>query len=321
MKKDTQMCFVGVDVAKDKLDIYLHPEGIYDQVANEDKPIRKWLKGLKKAHGSIRIACEATGDYERDLVKAAEAEQIAIAVANPRQVRDFAKALGYLAKTDRVDAKVIGLFNEKIEPRVKEKSSEVGEKLGEYQKRRQQLVDLITMERQHRQRAGSTVRSVDRLIKALEKELETIEKELQRIVQEDAVLNEKAMLMKSCKGVGCASAYALLAHLPELGRLNRGAIAKLVGVAPLNRDSGKTQGKRQTWGGRSAVRKILYMATLVAVRHNVLIKAVYERLLAAGKAKKVAIVACMRKLLLTLNTMLRHGMKWSATWAIGEISP
>ena len=314
MRNTTRICYVGIDVSKDKLDIYLHPEGIYYQIANEKKAIKQFYGELGKGK-LLRLCCEATGDYESVLVKLAQEQGLEIAVANPRQVRDFAKAFGFLAKTDKVDAKTLALFNEKVEPRVKEPVAEEQEELGSYRKRRAQLVDMLTMEKNRLSKAKATVvKGIKKHIKILEKELDEMDKALQRCVETNVSLQEKALLIQSCKGAGRVLSYTLLAHLPELGQLNRRAIAKLVGVAPLNQDSGKKQGKRRTWGGRSVVRTALYMAALVASKHNSVIKALYERLLAKGKEKKVALVACMRKLLLILNRMIKDGTAWKEAY-------
>jgi transposase len=311
MENNKINCFVGIDVSKDKLDIYLYPQNLFDQIANTPKAINQLLKKLVRQYQTIRVCCEATGSYEQHLAKAAAAEKIELSIANPRQVRDFAKALGILAKTDRVDAKAIALFNEKLMPRLHIVQNAEQEELSAYRKRREQLVDMITMEKNRLSQANSKViKSIKKLIKMLEKELVEIEKAIEEMVAANPDIQEKMTLLKSFKGIGKVAALTLLTHLPELGQLNRGAISKLVGVAPLNQDSGKKSGKRRTWGGRGIVRKVLYMAALVASKHNSQIKALYVRLLEAGKAKKVALVACMRKILLILNNMCKNNTIW-----------
>lgn len=309
-------CFIGIDVSKAKLDIYFHPSKRYEQINNTEKAIRAFCQSVLKNYKEVRLCCEATGNYERMLLKQAQEAHLPLALSNPRQVRDFAKALGLLEKTDKVDAKVIALFNEKVMPRLKASVRKEQEELGLYRKRREQLVDMLTMEKNRlAQSQGAIAKDIKKLIKTLEQQLDGIEKAMQRLVEADVELQEKSRLLQSCKGVGEVLAYTVLAYLPELGKLNRGEIAKLVGVAPLNQDSGKKQKKRKTWGGRSAVRTSLYMSALVASRHNPQIKTLYNRLIGAGKAKKVALVACMRKLLLILNNMLKNKTTWQAIYA------
>lgn len=315
MKKNTIMCYMGVDVSSEHLDIYFHPEGRHQRIANEAIAIKQMLMQAQKVHSQLRITCEATGGYERVLVKAAHAEGIVVGIANARRVRDFAKALGLLAKTDKIDAKVIARFEEAVGTIAQQTASETQEELASCRKRREQLIGMITMEKNRLPQAGkAATKSINALIKTLEKALEALDKTINALLISDADLVEKARRLTTCKGVGPVVSFTLLANLPELGKLNRGTIASLVGVAPLNRDSGQKQGKRKTWGGRTAVRSALYMTALVAAKHNPPIKALYERLVTAGKAKKVALVACMRKLLLILNNMLKNQTDWSASY-------
>lgn len=313
MENQQNTCFIGIDVSKAKLDIYFHPHKRYEQIDNHEAAIRTFCQRVWRDYQdkAVRLCCEATGGYERPLIKITEEEQLPLAVVNPRPVRDYAKALGFLAKTDKVDAKVIALFSQTTMPRLKAPAHKAQETLGLYRKRREQLVDLLTMEKNRlAQSRGPITKGIKTLIKTLEKQLNDVEKAMKGLVEADPQMQEKSRLLKSCKGVGDVLASTILAYLPELGTLNRGAIAKLVGVAPLNDDSGKKQKKRKTWGGRSAVRTALYMAALVASRYNPQIKALYDRLIGAGKAKKVALVACMRKLLLILNSMLKNNTTW-----------
>jgi len=314
VKNKTNEYFVGVDVSKDKLDIYYHPQGRYEQIANEVKAVEAFMEGLKKTTPHSRITCEATGGYQNILVKAAHAQGILIGTANARRVRDFAKAMGLLAKTDKIDAKTIALFEEQIGTHVAVQVSQAQEALAAYRKRREQLIGMITMEKNRLPQAGAVVaKDIKKHIKTLEKALEALDKASSAVIKTDEALLEKSNRLQTCKGVGKVVSFTLLANLKELGTFNRGEIASIAGVAPLNQDSGHRQGKRKTWGGRSAVRCALYMAALVAAKHNPVIKALYERLIAAGKAKKVALVACMRKLLLILNNMLKNKTDWSAT--------
>jgi transposase len=311
---NTTTCFIGVDVSKAKLDIYHHPLGHYEQIDNEEKSIKKFLKTVKKTYSSVRISCEATGGYEKLLVNAVHSQQMHIGVANPRRVRDFAKALGLLAKTDRIDCKVIAIFDEKIEVRPHAKRIESEEEFGNYRKRREQLIDMIVMEKNRLAQAGKATKSVNDIIKILEKELEKLEQLIDKFIEKDPDISEKNKRLQTCKGIGKVAALVLSANLPELGQLNRGALACLVGIAPMNKDSGLKTGKRSIWGGRSEVRSALYMSALSAVRHNKPIKALYEKLIAAGKAKKVALVACMRRLLCILNNMIKNETDWSETY-------
>jgi transposase len=313
MKNNTLTCYVGVDVSKEKLDIYVYPHNHYEQIDNEKTAIRKLVLRLIKTYQTVHIACEASGGYERTLTQVVHALEVPISVLNARCVRDLAKAMGKLAKTDKVDAKMIALFCERLSPRTTTPMSDTEQVLREYRKRRDQLVDMITMEKNRLHQAGDRgiEKSIEKHIKTLEKELAEVDEALDKLIKQDPDSQKKVELLMSCKGVGRCVASTLLVYLPELGQIKRGAIASLVGVAPLNRDSGKTKGERQTWGGRAVVRCKLYMATLVAVKHNAPIKACYERLLQAGKRKKVALVACMRKLLLTLNSMLKNGTTWT----------
>ena len=321
MKNNTTTTyFLGVDVSKDKLDIYHHPQGKHEQIANEKQAISSFLKRVKKL-SNAKITVEATGGYQDMLVSLAQGESVEIGVANPRCVKDFAKAKGHRAKTDKLDAKIIAMFEEQIGTRASEARTVAQEELQAYRKRHDQLQDMLTMEKNRLSQANPVVsKSIKKHIKTLEKELKEIEKTSKELVKQDEALAEKATRLETCKGVGSMTALVLLADLPELGSLNRAQAACIVGVAPLNQDSGKREGKRKTWGGRKRVRSALYMAALSAVRHNTAIKALYERLVMAGKAKKVALVACMRKLLLTLNNMLKNQTDWSATYNLKSVS-
>jgi transposase len=315
MKNNTIKYFIGVDVSKNKLDIYHHPIGKFEQIPNEEKAIKALAKNLKKIDLPLRITCEATGGYQNLLVKIAVAEGIPTGTANARRVRDYAKAMGFLAKTDKIDAKTIALFEESIGTPVTQPRNETQEELAAYRKRRAQLIDMITMEKNRLAQATPLVaKDIQRHIKTLEKSLEALDKSSAKLVDQDKTLSEKSVRLQSCKGVGKVVSQTLLANLSELGTINRQEIASLVGVAPINKDSGNMRGKRSTWGGRSSVRCALYMAALVAKKHNPVIKVLYDRLVAAGKAKKVALVACMRKLLLILNNMLKNKTDWSATY-------
>jgi transposase len=315
MRNDTIKYFIGADVSKNKLDIYHHPTGRFEQVDNEEKAIEAFIDGLKKIDLPLRITCEATGGYQNLLVKIAAKHKISTGTANARRVRDYAKAMGFSAKTDKIDAKTIALFEENIGTFVTTPPSETQEELAAYRKRREQLIGMITMEKNRLTQATTSVADdIQEHIETLGKSLKKLDESSIALIKQDKELSEKSACLQSCVGVGAVVSQTLLANLSELGTLNRQQIACLVGVAPLNKDSGNMRGKRRTWGGRSAVRCMLYMSALVAKKHNPVIKALYERLIAAGKVKKVALVACMRKLLLILNNMLKNRTNWSATF-------
>jgi transposase len=257
------------------------------------------------------VAVEATGGYELELVLALAAARLPFAVANPRQVRDFARGIGRLEKTDKVDAGVLAYFAEVARPAPRTLPSESTQRLQALVVRRRQVSEMITAEENRRATAPRAVREgIAAHIKWLKAQLASLDKDLRQAVQAEPAWREEAAILESAKGVGPVLCVSLLAGLPELGSLDRRQIAKLVGTAPLARDSGQFKGKRAIFGGRAAIRAALYMPTLVAVRHNPVIRALYLRLIAAGKLKKVAIVACMRKLLTILNAMVRDRQPW-----------
>lgn len=302
--------FVGIDVSKAALDVHGLPVGSPSRFDNTAEGRAKLLSLLPPAGASLSVV-EATGGYERNLVTEAITAGHHIAVVNPRQVRDFAKALGLLAKTDRIDAAVIARFAEMTRP-VPEGYDERQEQLRELIVRRRQLMDHRTAEKNRCEMAHSKLvrKSVLKLIEALNKDLKRIEKAILQLVESNDDWRGRFERMKSVPGVGEQTAATLMAELPELGRLNRQQVAALVGVAPFNRDSGQFQGRRTIWGGRSSVRNVLYMAALTAKKHNPVIRAFAARLLAKGKPPKLVLTACMRKLLVILNAMLRSGESW-----------
>jgi len=262
--------------------------------------------------GVQRVCLEATGGIERRLVRALRKHAFVVAVVNPRQIRDFARALGQLAKTDRIDAQIIARFAHKLEPQPTPEPSKSQEKLAALTTRRRQVTDMLVQEQN---RLGSAHdpqvrRWIQRSLDQLRDQLDALEKEIQPLLQADE-FRAKALTLTSMKGIGQTTAALLLSELPELGQLNRGQIARLVGVAPINRDSGTMRGKRTTGGGRTHVRTGLFMATLVAIRHNPQIKTFYQRLIAHGKAKMTAVIAAMHKLLVILNTMLKTNTHWN----------
>jgi len=312
--------YVGVDVAKAELVVAARPSDERWSVANDERGARTLAERLKRGAPAL-VVLEATGGYELAAVAALAAAGLPVVVANPRQVRDFARATGQLAKTDRIDAGVLALFAERVRPEVRPLPNEEAQELDAVLTRRRQLLEMLTAERNRLgQVAGRGRRPVKKSLKAhiafLERELRVADTDLGAMVRASPAWREKDDLLRSVPGVGPVLSLTLLAELPELGRLSRREVAKLAGVAPLARDSGTLRGHRYVHGGRASVRAVLYMAALVATRRNPVIRAFYERLLAAGKPKKLALVACMRKLLTILNAMARSGVRWEAPNAL-----
>ena len=306
--------FVGIDVTKARLDVALGFAGELFGVDNDARGVAKLVSQLRKL-GPELIVLEASGGLETVLVGELAAAQLPVAVVNPRQVRDFARANGQLAKTDTLDAKMLALFAERMRPPLRALPDEQTRQLQALVTRRRELVEMLTAERN---RLSSVPRELHREIRAhirwLEARLKERDRDLDRALRNSPLWREREDLLRSVPGVGPVLCVTLLAGLPELGRLNRREIAALVGVAPLNHDSGTMRGRRTVWGGRAHLRAALYMGTLVGVRHNPVLRSLYRRLLERGKAKKVALVACMRKLITILNAMLKHRRSWSALW-------
>lgn len=302
--------YIGIDVSKAMLDVFILPNRSHIQHENSSTGITKLIKKIKSFSNAL-VVLESTGGYEKPVAQALAKENIHVAVINPRQIRDFAKALGRLAKTDRIDAEVIAIFAEKMEPRSNVVCDENQQKLAAYQARRRQLVDMITMEKNRLDKANKEMKkSIQHIIKLLQKELDKINEILAKAIQCDTEYKRKDILLQTVNGIGPTVSAGVIADLPELGNLKAKQISALAGLAPLNRDSGTLRGKRTIWGGRASVRRTLYMATLVALRHNAQIKAFYERLCNAGKRKKVAITACMHKLLIIINAMIKNDQPW-----------
>jgi transposase len=304
--------WIGIDVSKQTLDVAARPTGEVWQFTNDEAGIAELVSKLEPSTVSL-VVLEATGGLESPVTAALALAGIKVAVVNPRQARDFGKALGFLAKTDRIDAGILAHFGEAVRPEPRQLPSEEAVNLAALVARRRQLTEMLTMEQN---RLGSAPTALRKDIRDhiiwLQKRLKDSDKDIHKLLKSSPLWREKDQLLQGVPGVGPVLSATLLSMLPELGKLNRKEIAALVGVAPLNRDSGKMKGKRATWGGRSSVRDTLYMATMSAVRFNPTIKDFYERLLKAGKLKKVALVACMRKLLVILNAMLRDQAPWSA---------
>jgi transposase len=292
------------------LDIAMRPSGEQWVTPHDDAGLQALVERLQRVQPAL-IVVEATGGRETPLVTALATVGLAVAVVNPRQVRDFAKAIGQLAKTDALDAQVLARFAEAVRPEPRPLADAQAQELSALLTRRRQLIAMRMAERQRLDTAPLPVqRRIARHITFLEQELAEVDREMRDRIEQSPLWRERDDLLRSVPGIGPATAFTLVAELPELGALDRKAIAALVGVAPLACESGTLRGRRLVWGGRARVRTALYMATLSAVRYNPILRAFYERLCAAGKPKKLALVACMHKLLLILNAMLHHRTPW-----------
>lgn len=304
--------YVGIDVSKARLDIAVRPMGPVTQVANDGAGIAAVVHELQAVAAAL-VVLEATGGYETAVVAALATAGVPVVVANPRQVRDFGRATGQLAKTDRIDAQLLALFADRVRPTPRPLPDEATQAVQALLTRRRQLVDMLTAERNRLEHAAGPIRrSVTQHIRWLEKQLGRVDADLTQTIQHSPLWRAQENLLRSVPGVGPILSRTLLGNLPELGTLTRKQIAALVGVAPLARDSGTYRGPRTTWGGRAQVRAVLYMGALTATRFNPVIHAFYQRLRAAGKPHKVALVACMRKLLIILNAMVRTNTAWDA---------
>ena len=302
--------FVGIDVAKAELEVVVRPSGARWTVTNDASGLAQLQERLQALAPAL-IVLEATGGYEVAVVAALATAALPVVVLNARQVRDFARATGRLAKTDAIDAGVLAHFAEVVRPPVRPLPDAMTQSLQAWLMRRRQLVEMLLAEEQRRSRAPRPIqRQIDQHVRWLRAQLGAVEKDLAQTLRASPVWREKDDLLRSVPGVGPVLTTTLLGDVPELGQLNRKQIAALIGVAPLNRDSGTYRGRRAVWGGRARVRATLYMASLTAARYNPVIRAFYERLVAAGKPKKVALTACMRKLLTILNAMIARRTAW-----------
>lgn len=306
--------FVGIDVAKKHLDVHVSSTRETFRIDNDAQAISSLVARLERL-GVVQVVVESTGGYESSLVGELHSAGVPVAVVNPRHVRDFARSTGRLAKTDRIDAKVLAGFGEAIKPQTKASPDAITVQIKALVRRRRQLVAMAQAEANHTEHVTDTdiLRSIRRLHKAIKAELAKVDQQLQQVIRSSPLWQNKAQLLSSTPGISDTTAAALLANLPELGSLNRRQIAALVGVAPINRDSGTLRGKRTTGGGRACVRQALFMPTLVAIRHNKRIRQYYESLRANGKAKMTAVIASMRKLLIAINAMLRENEPWRQT--------
>lgn len=311
---DEKFVVAGIDVAKDKLDIAIRPLNIIFTVSYNTKGVEKIKQKLNELRLGL-VVVEATGGLERKLSIALAEASLPVVVVNPRQVRDFAKATGRLAKTDRIDADIIAHFGEVIKPEIRPLKDEQQRELTDMLIRRRQLVDMRKTEQQRLSCVANNVRNNIQLhIKWLDKCIKDADKDISDLIEKTASFKQRDKIVTSVPGVGPVMSASLGAFLPELGTLDRKQVAALAGVAPFNRDSGRFTGKRIVWGGRANLRAVLYMSTLTAVRCNSVIKSFYNRLIEAGKPKKVAITACMRKLLTILNAMVKNNTIWQESF-------
>lgn len=315
MNTESENIFVGIDVSKACLDVAVRPQNKRWSVANDEPGIDSLVASMKAMRPTL-IVLEATGGLEMPLVAALAAAALPVVVVNPRQVRDFAKATGTLAKTDTLDADMIAWFGEAVRPEVRPLKDAQAQELAALITRRRQLVVMLTAEKNRLNTTPGRVRKdINAHIRWLEKRLKDVNSDLGKSLRQTPAWREKDDLLQSAPGVGPVLSVTLLADLPELGRLNRRQIAALVGLAPFNRDSGQFRGKRSIWGGRAEVRAVLHMGTLSAIKHNPIIREYYLHLTSAGKKHKVAITACMRKLLTILNTMVKNNTRWQPDYA------
>ncbi len=311
MSGSAREAYVGIDVSKAHLDVALLPTGESFVIPNNEEGLEELLGRLEGLCPTL-VVLEATGGFERPLAAVLAASGIAVAVLNPTQTRDFARARGRLAKTDALDAKVLARFAEAVRPTPRTLPDAEAREFQAILARRRQLIQMMTAEKNRLGAATSkaVARRIEAHIRWLEKELSRTDRDLDETIESSPTFKENEALLRSVPGVGPVLCRTLLAELPELGSLSPRELSALVGVAPLNRDSGTLRGRRSVWGGRGRVREALYMGALIASRHNPTIRAFYVRLLAAGKPKKVALVACMRKLLVILNAVMRDRTPW-----------
>lgn len=312
MKSSAEEMFVGIDVSKARLDVATCGGAVQSWSVKQTPSSLRTLATQLQALSPTLVVLEATGGLERPLYTVLVEHALPVVLLNAYRVREFARATGQLAKTDQIDARLLADYAQKLRPEVRPLPDAPQQALDALLVRRRQVVDMITAEKNRRQQAPSAIaEEIGVHIAFLESRLEQLEEELRAQIQENQAWQVRDALLRSVPGVGPILSFTILGSLPELGTLERRKISALVGVAPLNRDSGTFRGRRVTWGGRTEVRNVLYMAALSAVRFNPVLRAFYQQLLGRGKPKKVALVACMRKLLTILNSILRHEQPWS----------
>lgn len=303
--------WIGIDVSKAQLDVYIHPTGQRYCFKQTEEALITLGRQIQSMNPAL-VVLEASGGFESAVASVLADIGVPVVVVNPRQVRDFARATGTLAKTDTIDAQILARFGEAVRPEVRPLPDDCTQRLRAVVRRRQQIVEMLTMEKNRLAQVSEPIdSSIKEHIAWLTQCLKDLDKDLKESLRSSPIWREKEDLLRSVPGVGPVLAATLLAQLPELGRLNRRKIASLVGIAPLNRDSGTMKGKRSVWGGRGHLRAVLYMGVVTAIRCNPIIRAFYERLRQAGKAPKVALTACMRKLLIILNAMFKHKLLWN----------
>lgn len=309
--KITEEINVGVDTSKPQLDIYIRPIGEYFSVENNEKGIKEAVKRIK-VYTPARIIIEATGRLELPFACAAAKANLPVVVANSMRVHKFIASTGQLAKTDKLDAQMIAYYGEALKPRLTEIKPDNIQTISDLLVRRSQLIDMRTMEKNRDGIMPKAIqRSNQRIIKALQKDIDWVEEKLDTLIEETPEWSDTLKILLSVKGVGKVLAYTLLSDLPELGQLNRKEIASLVGLAPMNKESGSYKGKRRIRGGRAKIRTVMYMAMMSTIQSNPKFKREYQALVAKGKPKKVAIIACMRKMITILNTMVKNGEVWN----------
>ena len=313
---EVPLIFVGIDVCKAQLDVAIRPTAQILSVPNDKTGIKTLVKHLEKLRPTL-VVLESTGGLERQVMLALVGAEISVVMANPRQVRDFAKSTGQLAKTDRIDAAVLAHYAEAIRPQPRPLPDELTLELRALTVRRRQIIDMIVAEKNHLATASKAIKKrITAHITYLEQELDDADQDLDRFIGKNPLWKENQEILCSTPSIGPVSSRTMLAELPELGTLGRKQISALVGVAPFPRDSGTLKGRRTIWGGRASVRGALFMATLVATRFNPVIRDFYKRLKAKGKPSKVALVACMHKLLTILNAMIKNKTRWSENFSL-----
>ena len=307
---ENQSQWVGIDVSKATLDVYFRPMGKALKITNNEEGINDLVKQLKRVEINL-IVLEATGGLETEVVIQLQTALLPVAMINPRQGRDFAKATGRLAKTDAIDAQILAHFGEAMKPAVLAIESDSARQLSELVSRRRQLVEMRTAEKNRSSRArGKALGNIQAHLEYLERTIEELNQEIEQLTQHNQSWVDKINLVKTVPGIGPVISTTLVSDLPELGQLTAKQISRLVGVAPINHDSGQHQGKRRISGGRAHIRAALYMGAVVAMRHNPIIKDFYDRLVDRGKSKKLALTACVRKMLVILNAMVRSNQPW-----------
>ena len=304
-------CFVGIDVSKSFVDVSVYPKGNTWRVEHSSADTTALAEELAELKPAV-VVVEATGGLEMSLTATLSVAGLPVVVVNPKRVRDFARATGRLAKTDKLDAQVLAQFGAMVRPQVRPLPDAARLELRALVARRQQLLEMMTAEKSRLRRTTPGVRHrIEVNVRWLREQLKKLDRDLGDFLKSGPLWQEDARILRSVSGIGPIVSATLIARLPELGSVNSKQAASLLGVAPLNRDSATFRGKRTVWGGRGDLRTALYMATLVATRYNPVIRAFYQRLCAAGKPKKVALIACMRKLLVILNSMIKHGQTWN----------